>query len=215
MHPRPARDKHHRVSPLRILILIAGIASLCTLPIAFGALAALEATRIPGTAGSLIRAGQIALVALPFAGPVVAIAAWRARGAFAWLLAVSIPVAPVLAIAGILGGQAMAARDSGLRADEAPSDNLALAAFLSREGAPDVLVLRGRGLTAVPPAIFAAAHLREIVLTDNAITRLPDELLGIPALRIVHIRNNPVPQAEIARFARVQRAQGRDIRIIP
>lgn len=203
------------MSPLRILILIAGIASLCTLPIAFGALAALEATRVPGTAGQLIHAGKIALIALPFAGPFVALAAWRARGAFAWLLALTIPATPILAIAALLGGQAMADRDAGLRANQAPAENAALAAFLARPDAPDVLELRGRGLTAVPPAIFAAPFLRELVLEDNAITALPDALLAIPALRVVRVSNNPIPRAEIARFAQVQRAQGRDIRIIP
>ena len=203
------------VSPLRIFILIAGIASLCTLPIAFDALAALEATRVPGTAGQLIHAGQIALIALPFAGPVVALAAWRARGGFAWLLAVSIPATPILAIAALLAGQAMAEQDAGLSANQAPAENAALAAFLARPDAPDVLVLRSRGLTAVPPAIFASPFLRELVLEDNAITARPDALLGMPALRVVRIANNPIPRAEIVRFAQVQRAQGRDIRIIP
>lgn len=203
------------MSPLRIFILLAGLASLCTLPIAFGALGALEATRVPGTAGQLIHGGQIALTALPFAGPFLALAAWRARGGFAWLLAASIPATPILAIAAMLAGQAMAERDAGLRAGQAPSDNTALAAFLARPGAPDVLVLRSRGLTAVPPAVFAAHHLREIVLEDNAITSLPDALLAMPALRVVRVANNPIPRAEIARFAQLQRVQGRDIRIIP
>ena len=203
------------MSPLRILILIAGIASLCTLPIAFGALAALEATRVPGSAGELIHAGQIALIALPFAGPFVALAAWRARGGFAWLLAISIPATPILAIAAMLVGQAMAERDAGLRADQAPTENVALAAFLARPDAPDVLVLRSRGLTAIPPAVFAAPFLRELALEDNAISALPDALLDMPALRVVRVTNNPIPRAEIVRFAQVQRAQGRDIRIIP
>jgi len=116
------------VSPLRIFILIAGIASLCTLPIAFSALGGLEATRVPGTAGRLIHAGHLALTALPFAGPFVALAAWRAHGVAAWLLAATIPAAPVLAIAAMLAGQAMAERDAGLRAHQAPSDNTAVAA---------------------------------------------------------------------------------------
>jgi hypothetical protein len=63
------------------------------------------------------------------------------------------------------------------------------------------LILKGAGLTSLPPEISQLTNLEFLDLRDNQITSLPSEICNLPHLASIDLRDNPLtsPPYEIAR----------------
>lgn len=187
---------------LRILIAFAAMAGVLAVPFAAAVVVA-KGALVEEAASPWRLAGLWVAVAFPAIAFLAAWQAWRRRAAptrrAAWAWLALVPGAAALSLGLLAVAQATAPLAA---APVRPPDDLrALPAFLAAPDAPLVLDLSGRGLTAVPPAVFGSATLRELDLRDNRLTALPDELAAMPALRLVRIGGNPLSQEEVRRFS--------------
>lgn len=83
----------------------------------------------------------------------------------------------------------------------AGTDAASWAAFTVANPDPEAADLSRLGLDAVPEEVFRLRRLRELNLSGNRITAIPDALLALPELRVLLLRDNPVPMEELRRFS--------------
>jgi len=147
-----------------------------------------------------------ACMVLALSVPLTALWAWRRGGTWPvvftlvqWAAVPGISVAASLLMGATATPAAGPPRPAG-------TDSAAWAAFFAAHPDPEAIDLARFGLDAVPAEVFRMRRLAELVLTGNRITAIPDALLDLPELRIVMLRDNPVPTEELRRFAQVSQA---------
>ncbi|MBR0653734.1 leucine-rich repeat domain-containing protein [Plastoroseomonas arctica] len=151
-----------------------------------------------------------ACMAVALAVPFAAFWAWGRVRAGAGYGPVMLVLLLCAAVPGIFAaaGQLVDATAAPAAARPRPSgtDAQAWAAFFAIHPDPEAVDLSHLGLDAIPPEVLRMRRLAELVLTGNRITAIPDTLLDLPELRMVMLRDNPVPAEEFRRFGQVSEA---------
>lgn len=171
------------------------------IPFAFGAMMAYGAPEsVMGPSPGLTKATLIALIVFPAIAWAGAFGAWRFYSVgmqTAWIAGMLL--APLIYLAVALQAYSTLTAAPPAPAN-APADNTALAAYLAQNPNLGEVNLIGLGLTEVPPALFTAVTLKRINLSQNKITRIPDELGRLPQLEMLMLSSNPISNEEVARW---------------
>ncbi|HAH09475.1 MAG TPA: hypothetical protein DCL54_10655 [Alphaproteobacteria bacterium] len=187
-------------------LLLLGVAGM---PFAFGAMMAYGAPEsVMGANPAATKLSLLAIIVFPAVAWAGAFAAWRFHGVGAGTgVVVTSIIAPLLYLALALAAYDGASRAGAAPLPNAPAEDAALRAYIAANPALEELRLVGLGLTDVPPAVFTATSVKRIDLSQNKITRIPDELGRLPKLELIRLNGNPITAEEEKRWLSTRQNQ--------